>query len=633
MPSTVGVDVGGTFTDFVAFDGETLVGGKVPTTPDQSMGVINALAHSDIEPATRFLHGTTVGTNALLEERGARVALVTTEGFEDLIEIGRQARPSLYDPFADRPLPLVPNQLRIGVNGQVEEMLKELEALAPEAVAVALVRSYLNPRAELDLASIIEDRLGVPVSSGARVSPGFREYERIATTVLNAYLSPEVAGYLQSLGDRLATPSRLVMTSAGGLLPFERASELAGRLVLSGPAAGVVAAAELAREKGHRSAISFDMGGTSTDVCRITDGEALVGVGRRVAGRVNRVPSLPVNTIGAGGGSIAWRDEGGALRVGPRSAGAVPGPVAYRRGGTVPTVTDANIVLGFLPPDLTLAGSVALDAAAAAAALTDLGREAGLDLDATARGVIEIVDSHMERAIRGVSVEEGSDPREAALVAFGGAGGLHAARLARRLGMHTVLIPPLSGVFSALGLLLAKPRADAIRTVFLEEGSERLAQVITEIRDQARASFGELKAPGKGEAVVHGEVRYVGQSHELAVVADPDWSRLRTSFEQAHRSHFGFDRSGEPIELVDVRAEVTGTASLSWGELPRRSAEHVPEAMATTEGGRAIWHRDHLPAGFEAAGPALIVERDSVTLLDHGDQALVHEDGTLEITL
>jgi len=633
VPSTVGVDVGGTFTDFVAFDGETLVGGKVPTTPDQSMGVMSALAHPDIEPATLFLHGTTVGTNALLEERGARVALITTEGFEDLIEIGRQARPSLYDPFADRPLPLVPNQLRIGVNGQVEEMLKKLEALVPEAVAVALVRSYLNPRAELDLASIIEDRLGVPVSSGARVSPGFREYERIATTVLNAYLSPEVSGYLQRLGDRLATPSRLVMTSAGGLLPFEHASEFAGRLVLSGPAAGVVAAAELAREKGHRSAISFDMGGTSTDVCRITDGATLVGVGRRVAGRVNRVPSLPVNTIGAGGGSIAWRDEGGALRVGPRSAGALPGPVAYGRGGTIPTVTDANIVLGFLPPDLALAGSVALDAVAAAAALTELGREAGLDLDATARGVIEVVDSHMERAIRGVSVEEGSDPREAALVAFGGAGGLHAARLARRLGMHTVLIPPLSGVFSALGLLLAKPRADAIRTVFLEEGSERLAQVITEIRDQARASFGELKAPGKGEAVVHGEVRYVGQSHELAVVADPDWSRLRTSFEQAHRSHFGFDRSGEPIELVDVRAEVTGTASLSWGELPRRSGDRVPELVATTESGRSIWHRDHLPAGFEVAGPALIVERDSVTLLDHGNRALVHEDGTLEITL
>jgi len=633
VPWAVGVDVGGTFTDVVAFDGETLIGGKVPTTPDQSIGVTEVLADLDIGPETLFFHGTTAGTNALLEERGARVALVTSEGFEDLIEIGRQARPSLYDSFADRPVPLVPARLRIGVDGRPEEILTKLESLEPEAVAVALVRSYRDPGEELELASIIEDRLKVPVSTGARVSPGFREYERIATTVLNAYLSPEVSGYLQRLGARLATRNRLVMTSAGGLLPFEGAAELAGRLVLSGPAAGVVAAAEIAGAKGHRSAISFDMGGTSTDVCRITDGEALVGMGRRVAGRVNRVPSLPVHTIGAGGGSVTWRDDGGALRVGPRSAGALPGPVAYGRGGTVPTVTDANVVLGFLPSDLALAGSVPLNASAASTALTELGRQVGLDLEATARGVIEIVDSHMERAIRAVSVEEGSDPRDAALVAFGGAGGLHASRLARRLGMRTVLIPPLSGVFSALGLLLARPRADATRTVFLEEGSGRLAQLIAEIRDQAWSAFGEMEVGGKGEAVVYGEVRYVGQSHELAVVAGPDWHQVRASFEQAHHTHFGFDRSGEPIELVDLRAEVTGAASLRWADLPRRSVDGIPEPAATTGEGRMIWHRDHLPAGFETRGPALVVERDSVTLLDPDDRMVVQEDGTLEISL
>ena len=633
MPLTVGVDVGGTFTDVVAFDGETLVGGKVPTTPDQSIGVVSALADLDMTPETLFLHGTTAGTNALLEERGARVVLVTSKGFEDLIEIGRQARPSLYDPFADRPAPLVPNHLRIGVEGQLEEILDKLEVLEPEAVAVALIRSFEASGEELLLASTIEEGLGVPVSTGAKVSPGFREYERIATTVLNAFLAPEVSGYLQHLGDKVAASSRLVMTSAGGLLPFEVASELAGRLVLSGPAAGVVAAAKIATAKGHRSAISFDMGGTSTDVCRITDGEAPVGMGRKVAGRVNRVPSLPVNTIGAGGGSVAWKDDGGALRVGPRSAGAVPGPVAYRRGGTVPTVTDANVVLGFLPPDLVLAGSVPLDAAAAAGAVAGVGHEVGLDLAATARGVVEIVDSHMERAIRAVSVEEGSDPRQAALVAFGGAGGLHASRLAKRLGMRTVLIPPLSGVFSALGLLLARPRADAIRTVLLEEGSERLAQLVTEIRDQARSAFERMKVPGKGEAVVYADVRYVGQSHELAVVAVPEWPQLRSAFEQAHRSHFGFDRSGEPIELVDLRAEVIGVASLGWGDLPRRSADRIPNPVSTTGEGVVVWHRDDLPAGFEIDGPALIVERDSVTLLDDDDQLVVHDDGTLEITL
>jgi N-methylhydantoinase A len=633
VPLTVGVDVGGTFTDVVAFDGETLIGGKVPTTADQSIGVMNALANLEMGPESLFLHGTTAGTNALLEGRGARVALVTSEGFEDLIEIGRQARPSLYDPFADRPVPLVPDRLRVGVNGQPEEVLDRLGALEPEAVAVALIRSFDAPDEELSLASTIGERLGVPVSTGAKVSPGFREYERIATTVLNAYLSPEVSGYLGRLGDKVAASSRLVMTSAGGLLPFEVASELAGRLVLSGPAAGVVAAAEIAAAKGHHSAISFDMGGTSTDVCRITDGEAPVGMGRRVAGRVNRVPSLPVNTIGAGGGSMAWMDDGGALRVGPRSAGAAPGPVAYGRGGMVPTVTDANVVLGFLPPDLALAGSLPLDAVAAAAALAGVGRELGLDLAATAHGVVEIVDSHMERAIRTVSVEEGSDPREAVLVAFGGAGGLHACRLARRLGMQTVLVPPLSGVFSALGLLLAKPRADAIRTVLLDEGSERLPQFVMEIRDRARAAFGEMKVPGKGEAVAYADVRYVGQSHELAVVAGPEWGQVRDSFEQAHRSRFGFDRTGEPIELVDLRAEVIGAASLGWGDLPLGSVGRSPSSVVTTGEGRVVWSRAELPSGFETRGPALIVERDSVTLLDNDDHLVVHDDGTLEISL
>jgi N-methylhydantoinase A len=632
VPSAVGVDVGGTFTDVVAFDGETLTGGKVPTTPDQSLGVMKALADLDVGAHTIFLHGTTAGTNALLEERGARVALVTSEGFEDLIEIGRQARPSLYDPFADRPVTLVPAGLRMAATGRVEEMLESLRALEPEAIAVALVRSYADPLEELELAAILEDRLGVPVSAGAKVSPGFREYERIATTAINAYLSPEVSGYLRRLGEKLTIASRLVMSSAGGLLPFDVASGLAGRLVLSGPAAGVVAASELALAKGHRSAISFDMGGTSTDVCRISDGRAIVGMGRKIAGRVNRVPSLPVHTIGAGGGSVAWKDDGGALRVGPRSAGALPGPVAYGRGGSVPTVTDANVVLGFLPPDLALAGSVPLDHGAAAAALAALGKAVGLDLETIAEGVVEIADSHMERAIRTVSVEEGSDPRQAVLVAFGGAGGLHASRLARRLGMRTVLVPPLSGVFSALGLLLARPRADMTRTVFLEDGSQRLAQLVTEIRDQARFAYLDMNVSGVADVVVYGDVRYVGQAHELAVVAGAEWPPIRAAFEDAHRSHFGFDRPGEPIELVDLRAEATGQASVAWSDLPRRSTDRSPARVVGAVEGRAVWRRDDLPGGFETDGPALIVERDSVTLLDNDDRLVVHDDGTLEVT-
>jgi N-methylhydantoinase A len=291
------------------------------------------------------------------------------------------------------------------------------------------------------------------------------------------------------------------------------------------------------------------------------------------------------------------------------------------------------VVLGYLPPDLALAGSVPLDPDAAAAALAALGREIGLEAGTTARGVIEIVDAHMERAIRTVSVEEGSDPRDAALVAFGGAGGLHASRLAKRLGMQTVLIPPMSGVFSALGLLLASPRADAIRTVFLEEGSERLAGLIGAIHDEARANFDGMKVPGGRQTAVYGEVRYVGQSHELPVLADPEWSRVRSRFEEAHHTHFGFDRPGEPIELVDLRAEVTGSASLTWADLPRTSIDVKPEPISTSAEGRVVWHRDLLPAGFTTTGPALIAERDSMTLLEPGDRVMVHDDSTLEISL
>ncbi len=629
MAVTIGVDVGGTFTDVVAFDGEELIGGKVPTTRPQERGVLDAVETVGGTRAGTFLHGTTAGTNALLEGRGARVALVTTAGFEDLIEIGRQARPSLYDPFFDRPTPLVDGAMRFGYDGDLASLMPALASARPEAVAVALVRSFEDPSEEEGVAARIADALGVPVSTGATVSPGFREYERIATTVLDAYIAPEISGYLDRLRVGIAIESKLIMTSAGGLLPFQTAARLAGRLALSGPAAGVVAASELARLKGYRTAFSFDMGGTSTDVCRISDGQAVAVPGRNIGGRVNRVPTLPINTIGAGGGSIAWRDDGGALRVGPQSAGADPGPAAYGRGGTRPTVTDANVVLGRLPVDLALAGSMSLDHGSAALALGKLGSVLGLDLEETASGILEVVDSHMERAIRSVSVEEGIDPREGALIAFGGAGGLHASNLARRLGIATVLIPPLSGVFSALGLLLARPRADATRTVLLAEGSPLLAGQVAEIQRQARDAYDRM-LPGSDPTVqLFAEVRYLGQSHELAVRADRDWSRLRSRFEEAHRSRFGFDLPTDAVQLVNLRAEMIGDAPMSWGQLPRRSG--TPVARTSSQG--TVWDRDQLPGGFTATGPGLVVERDSVTVLESGDRLSVHDDGTFEISI
>ena len=628
MSRVVGVDVGGTFTDVVVLDGESITGYKVRTTADQSDGVAQALLGTGIDDATTILHGTTAGTNALIQEKGARTALVTTSGFEDLLEIGRQARPSLYDPLSDRPAALSPRDLRFGYSGDVEAIGALVEEADVEAVAVALVRSYLDPSEEIDLARRLRDRIDAPVSVGAVISPQFREYERIATTVLNAYLTPELAGYLSRLDGAVGGGRRLMMTSSGGLVPFAVASAYAGRLVLSGPAAGVVAASALGRSKGHESIISFDMGGTSTDVCRVA-GRAVQTTRHSGAGRVNRVPSMPVRTIGAGGGSLAWFDQGGALRVGPRSAGADPGPAAYGRGGDVATVTDANVVLGRIPTDLRLGGSIKLEIGAARRALAVLGSDLGLEIDEVAAGVIEVVDTHMERALHAVSVEEGVDPRDSVLVAFGGAGGLHATRLARRLGMRTTLIPPLSGVFSALGLLLAEPSSDAGRTVMLEEGSDRLRTVTGGISEAANATFtrDHGTAPTGNEAWA--DVRYAGQSHELAVPLADGWDGLRQDFEDLHQARFGFIRTEEPIELVNVRAEATGPAPMTWEEIP---------PISPGEGNRGpqgpdipVWSRAGLQPGQEIEGAAIIVERDSAVWLEPGDVLWVHEDGTLEI--
>ncbi len=609
MPAIIGVDVGGTFTDVVVSVEGRLETRKIPTTPDQSDGV--AAGVSGVA-ADVFLHGTTAATNTLLEERGATVALVTDPGYEDLIEIGRQDRPSLYDSSVDRPEPLVPRRLRFSDPEDVSDA---------DIVAVALIDSYLDPSREREAAG----RLDLPTVLSSVVSPEFREYERLATTVLAAYLTPSVQGYLRSLDDRLEARSRLVMTSAGGLIPFSEASGLAGRLVLSGPAGGAVAAAAVGRHHGHESVISFDMGGTSTDVCRIEGGTPSVGTGHRVAGRVNRVPSVPIRTIGAGGGSIAWLDQGGALRVGPRSAGADPGPAVYGLGGQDLTVTDANVLAGNIPAGLALGGTVALDVGAAEEVAGRLAALAGLTAPRLVAGVLEVVDAHMERALRSVSVEEGADPRGSVLVAFGGAGGLHASRLARRLGIAKVLVPPMSGVFSALGLMLAAPRADATRTVMLGEGSPELGPQLARVADEAGARFLDMFAIGAGETVVTADVRYRGQSHELEVAADGDWGGLATRFHEAHRARFGFDRPGEAVEVVNVRATASGPPPLTWDDLPLAPAHGPPV------GGDGVWQRRSLPVGHVLDGPAVVVEENSAVLLESGDRLTVLDDGTLQI--
>jgi N-methylhydantoinase A len=605
----MGVDVGGTFTDVVTFvDGE-LSGFKVPTTVDQS----RAVAEAATTAASVFLHGTTAATNTLLEGKGADVGLLTDPGFEDLIEIGRQDRPSLYDPAVDRPPPLVPRQRRSADPDQVGDA---------EIVAVVLIESYLDDSAERTLAG----RVSRPTVLSSVVSPEFREYERVATTVLSAYLTPSVSRYLRALDEKVSIPSRLVMTSSGGLIPFAEAADLAGRLVLSGPAGGVVAAAAIGANHGHRSVISFDMGGTSTDVCRISNGVPTVGTGHTVADRVNRVPSVPVRTIGAGGGSIAWVDQGGAMRVGPRSAGASPGPAVYGQGGVDLTVTDCNVLAGNIPVDLLLGGQLGLDLTAGRAAAERLSRQVGLDVERVVSGVLEIVDAHMERALRAVSIEEGADPRDAVLVAFGGAGGLHATRLARRLGIGTVLVPPHSGVFSALGLLLATPRADAVRTVMLTGGDSRLGPALQTVAGEATDRFVSMFDRSPEDVVLGVDARYRGQSHELEVAVDqPDWAALTTSFHRAHLERFGFERPGEEVEIVNVRAVATGVAPITWDDLPS-----IPEeGSAVASDG--VWKRGSLPAGFSVDGPAVVVEDNSATLLEQGDHLEVLSDGTLRI--
>ncbi len=457
----VGADTGGTFTDLVAPDGRVA---KVLSTPaDPGQAVREGLEALGGGRPSLLAHGTTVATNALLEHRGARVALVATPGFADVIEIARQDRPSLYDGSVDRPPPLVPRAWRYEVGGRLAADGSELEpvdvASVPEldpdleAVAVCLLHSDLDPSHERAVADVLEAR-GIDVSCSSEVSPEFREYERTVTTVLNAYLRPRCRAYLRGLAG--VADEVLVMTSAGGLLPAGSAADLPAALLLSGPAGGVRAGAAVAAACGFADAVTFDMGGTSTDVCLVLGGMPEPAAGRTAAGYPVRLPSLDVHTIGAGGGSIARIDPGGALVVGPASAGADPGPACYGRGGTEPTVTDADLVLGRIAPDAALPGLGRLDRAAAEAALERAGVDAG--------GVVAVVDAAMERAVRTVTVERGVDPRGLALVAFGGAGPLHACALADALGMAAVVVPPRAGVLSAVGLLCSPIQRDLVRS-------------------------------------------------------------------------------------------------------------------------------------------------------------------------
>jgi N-methylhydantoinase A len=653
----LGVDVGGTFTDAVlAFDGR-IATAKAPTTPhDQSEGVMAAIsavlerAGREAREVERFAHGMTVATNALLEGRNARTALIATEGFTDLVALGRQNRAHLYRLCAAGPRPLVPDELRFGAAERtgpdgvveplagVESLVSQVADASPEAVAVVLLHSYRHPEHELALGRALADALpDVHVSLSHEVVGTFREYERAATTEVDAALSPLLGSYLRTLADRAeeaGIPVPAIMQSNGGLIDSPAAASHASWTVLSGPAGGAAGAAFVARAAGAPDAVCFDMGGTSCDVCVVDDGSVQEQGAGEIAERPLALPSLAVHTVGAGGGSIAWSDAGGALRVGPRSAGADPGPACYGRGGTEPTVTDANLLLGYLAPDSPLAGGVNLDVDAAREAVARFAAELGLEPLACAEGVIRVANAEMLRALRIVTVERGIDPRRYALLAFGGAGPLHAAAIAAELGMERILCPRASGVLAALGLVVSQRRRDVQRSVLL--GGEDLtgnatAEAVDELSGRAREALGEPEA----DIDVIYELRYRGQSFELPVAAGPRPAseELREQFEAQHEERYGYRDPEQPLELVTLR--VSATVPGAQVELTAADGEEPARGRRdATLGGERIELdvlRGSPPPGTEISGPMVVELPESTLLVPPGWAGAVDETGTIQL--
>ncbi len=658
----LGVDVGGTFTDAVlAFDGR-LITAKSPTTPsDQSEGVIAAVhkalaaAGRDAADVRELAHGMTVATNALLEGRGARTAFVATEGFTDIIALGRQNRAELYRLCATGPAPLTPAPLRFGAPERMtpdgplreltpdaaEALAAELAVVSPklEAVAVTLLHSYRHPEHEQGLATALAEALpDVHVSLSHEVVGTFREFERASTTEVDAALSPLLAGYLRRLiarCEQAGLPEPSIMQSNGGLIDVSAAAGHAAWTVLSGPAAGAAGAAFVARSSGAPDAVCFDMGGTSCDVCVVDGGRVQEQSSATIAGRPLALPMVAVHTVGAGGGSIGWRDAGGALRVGPRSAGADPGPACYGRGGSDPTVTDANLVLGYLPDDAALAGDVKLDRGAAEAAIGALAAELELEPAACAEGIIRVANAEMVRALRVVTVQRGIDPRGYALLAFGGAGPLHAAEIAQALGIETIICPRASGVLAALGLVVSPRRRDVQRSVLLTGSSlirEAIESLTRELGEQARDALHESEA--QLEAIY--ELRYRGQAFELPIRAAPDAdpSQLRAAFEAEHEERYGYRDSEQELELVTVRVSATVPGPDLQLAQSGEATELERAQRAAILGGEPVTLevlRGNPPAGTELEGPAVLELPESTLLIGPGWVGQVDEAGTVHL--
>ncbi|WEL22189.1 hydantoinase/oxoprolinase family protein [Halorhabdus sp. BNX81] len=648
----LGVDVGGTFTDVVLIADGTLMTAKVPTTGEQSEGVLAGIetacesAGIDVAAVDRFRHATTAAVNAMLEGAGATTALVTTEGFADVLAIGRQDRPAPYDLDASRPEPLVPPARRFeiderttpeGVERAVDpDAVRALADSIPEdvqSVAVSLLHAYAHPENERAVADALEAAGEWSVSTSHEVLGTFREYERTATTVADAYVTPVIDAYMGRLTERArerGLPAPRVMQSNGGIAPAATVREHAVTTLLSGPAAGVVGASTVADAD---RLVTFDMGGTSADVGLVTDGTAARTTDATIAERPVGVPMVDVETVGAGGGSVGWVDAGGALRVGPRSAGAEPGPACYGRGGTEPTVTDAALQLGYLGGESL--GALDLDADAAEAALADLASEADLDGPvAAARGIYRVANATMTRTIRSVTVERGQDPRSFSLVAFGGAGPMHAAALADRLGIERVIVPGASGVLSAYGLLAADETHDAARTHRTRLAAADVATIEARYDDLEASVLGDASDPDRATIEREADLRYAGQSYEVTVPAtDPfDPTAMRDRFHAAHKRVRGYRLPDEPVELVTLRT----TATIPGEEPPLSSAgtddPHRTTRRVSFEGRyreTRVYDREGLSAGASVDGPAVVAGGESTVVVPPGWTGSVDDRGTL----
>ncbi len=666
----IGVDIGGTFTDFVVYDPSTqrIQTFKLLSTPhDPAEAVLQGLKRiQDESPSTihgpRFMtviHGSTVATNALLERKGASTALITTRGFRDVLQIGRQNRPALYDFFADPPPPLVPSEARFEMDErvdhegnvlqalddmEVEKLIEKVKTKNIKSVAVCLLFSFLHPEHEQRIGEKFS-QAGYLVSLSSEIIPEYREYERTSTTVVNAYVSPVLDSYLTKLESNIAKGIRLrVMQSNGGNISPEEARREAVRCILSGPAGGVVGCEYVAKSftsrpslpegEGGLKVITFDMGGTSTDVSLIDD-KPQITTEAIVSGCPIRVPLLDIHTIGAGGGSIASVDAGGALRVGPESAGADPGPACYGRGLggqlSAPTVTDANVVLDRIPPEHFLGGQMPLDFSYAYAALERLGKELDLSAERAALGVVAVANAHMERALRVISVERGYDPRDFALLSFGGAGGLHAADLARGLGIPSVLVPPLASTLSAFGMLAADVVKDYTLTVMLP-GNSPIAELAARLEPLAERGRREVLAEGIPAERVRIErfldMRYRGQSYELIV---PFSEAVYEDFHRLHEHYYGYTKNGAPVEVVNLRVRAVGEVTppplvkepltgpdASGALIEKRDVVFAKGILSTP-----LYRAEALRAGNRVAGPAVIVRSDTTILLGPSDKAKV----------